>query len=731
MKLLKISFIVFLMVLFLSGRASADPKSPGFFYFMPVVERIVPPERLGPFLGSVMTIATDPINPGVLYAGTWGSGIFKSSDRGQTWAPVNAGLANLLIQTLAVDRVNPAYVYAGTYYDSTVYSGVYRSKTGGQAWQPGGAMINTYNGAPVNRPVVYTLAAVPGVGGLVYAGTRMKDLVPGQAIYGGGGVFKSPDHGATWLPANSGLPAEDLYVYDLSVDPANPGRVYAAMHVSGAYASDTAADTWYNMHPPDISGRVIGVDPFNPANVYFGVWHGMGLFRTEDRGNQWRGSGLSGLRLDGLTIDPTNSTYVYASTSATISAIPPGLYRSSDHGSSWTASSLNQSFSKAAVDPFDGKIVYVGAGYSGVQRSSDHGASWASSTWGLSGFSVTSVAANPANPQILYSALNQWGVMKSYDRGATWSQASTGLPALANLTRLVMDPADPQVLYAATSDAGVYVTRNGGSTWAQAATGYPSLVAGLQVGGQSAASAADVPLEISDPLHNRPAPALAQRDLDVASESQAAAGQANQTSATSVSGLSLAVSPATRAVLVGTLGRGVMRLTGASWGPTLLNTGNVYVLRFDQTPKKVFAGVDAAKGSLLVSSDDGLSWTASATGLSGRTVYTISQSSLQASLYYAGTDSGLYRSEDGGVTWAAAGLAGQAVTAVQADLNMVNAVTAGTPTGLYSSLDKGINWNGIEAALNNFGIQQILPDPADKHFYYLATRFGGTVRVMR
>jgi photosystem II stability/assembly factor-like uncharacterized protein len=571
--------------------------------------------------------------------------------------------------------------------------------------------------------VVYALAADPLNGGVVYAGTRMKDVAPN--IFGGGGVFKSPDHGATWLTANTGLPPDDLYVYDLSIDPKNSSRVYAAVHVSGAYATDNAGGQWNNLSAPDTSGRVIAVDPLNPLTVLFGVWHGMGLFRSEDRGASWRGSGLSGLRLASLSVDPTNSNYVYATTSESIVGIPSGLYASSDNGQSWNPSSLNPNITKTLVDPFDGSYVYAGTVYSGLMRSLDHGATWNYSNWGLSGFSVTGMAVSPANAALIYAALNQWGVMKSLDHGANWQQASAGLPALANLTGLVMDPADPQVLYVATADAGVYVSRDGAASWAPVTTGYPAALAVQTAPGLDGLQSASSQPELNDPLHNRPAPPVQQRDQDVAQNALQAT-----TSVTSVSGLSLAVSPlASRAVLVGTLGKGISRLVGASWGATSLSTGNVYTLIYDQAGR-AFAGVDAASGSLLVSSNDGRNWAASAVGLAGRTVYAISQSKLLNNLVYAGTDSGLFRSEDGGATWTPAGLTGQAVTALQADLNHASAVTAGTPSALYASLDKGASWQAIETSLDNFGIQQILPDPADNHFVYLATRFGGVVRIL-
>jgi len=716
-----IGIVLLFAALGLSGSGTGVPAvnaAAASLLFLPAVSnQSAGVERLGPFLGTVMSLAVDPTQPGVLYAGTWGSGVYKSSDRGRTWAPVNLGLDNLLVQALAVDYQSPAYVYAGTYYNPGVASGVYVSPDGGLTWQPGGPMINIYGGQPVDRPVVYALAADPNNAGVVYAGTRMKNLVPGQEIYGGGGVFKTLDHAATWQTANDGLPADDLYVYDIDVDPGDPLRVYAALHQSGAYGSDSGGAGWTNLGAPDGSGRAIAVDPLDPRTLFFGVWHGMGLLRGADLGASWSLSGLTELRVGGLAFDPRDSNFAYATTAGMTYGPTPGLFKSSDHARSWTPASLDYSFSQVAVDPFDGAYVYAGTIFHGLLRSTNRGASWSLSNWGLSGFAVSGLAADPNSPATLYAALSQWGVMKSTDRGANWSLASAGLPENANLSALAMDPADPQVLYAATSDAGICVTRDGAATWAALADGYPAL---------ASAAASAPPSPADDPLRERSIVPLAQRDADQADERAALESAVLSPAA----GLSLAVSPASRAVLAGTQGSGIRRLAGAAWSATSQASGSAYTFLFASTGK-VFAGMDAASGSLLVSSDDGQTWQPSAVGLNGRVVYALSQSAAQAGLYYAGTDAGLFRSLDGGATWTQAGLAGQAVTAVFASPDQAAVVTAGGPEALYLSRDQGVEWAESPEALRGYGIRAILADPADPHTLYLATRFGGVVCLRR
>ncbi len=49
----------------------------------------------------VLTLAIDPQTPITLYAGTWGGGVFKSTDGGGHWSALNTGLTNLFVNALA------------------------------------------------------------------------------------------------------------------------------------------------------------------------------------------------------------------------------------------------------------------------------------------------------------------------------------------------------------------------------------------------------------------------------------------------------------------------------------------------------------------------------------------------------------------------------------------------------------------------------------------------------
>ena len=83
----------------------------------------------GLYSGSVYSLAINPQNPLVVYAGTDGGGVFKTTDGGTNWRAVNTGLTNTDVLSLAINPQNPLVVYAGTHGGE-----VFKSIDGGQPY---------------------------------------------------------------------------------------------------------------------------------------------------------------------------------------------------------------------------------------------------------------------------------------------------------------------------------------------------------------------------------------------------------------------------------------------------------------------------------------------------------------------------------------------------------------------------------------------------------------------
>src|SRR5207249_11451133 len=62
----------------------------------------------------IAALAIDPQAPATLYAGTYSTGVFKSTDAGVTWGAVNTGLTSLYVRALVTSPLTPTTLYAGT-----------------------------------------------------------------------------------------------------------------------------------------------------------------------------------------------------------------------------------------------------------------------------------------------------------------------------------------------------------------------------------------------------------------------------------------------------------------------------------------------------------------------------------------------------------------------------------------------------------------------------------------
>ena len=76
-------------------------------------------------LGRVDAIALDPSRANVLYVGTWGHGVFKSNDGGQTWSALRLDTRNVSVIEIAPTR--PQTIYVGG-------EGIWKSTDGGATW---------------------------------------------------------------------------------------------------------------------------------------------------------------------------------------------------------------------------------------------------------------------------------------------------------------------------------------------------------------------------------------------------------------------------------------------------------------------------------------------------------------------------------------------------------------------------------------------------------------------
>ena len=238
---------------------------------------------------NVRCLIIDPLDPDILYAGTFGGGVFKTIDGGANWDAFNGDfllgeLLNLTILSLAMDPDDPDILYAGT-----AGNGVFRSINGASNWQ------NTLLSGTVN-----TLAVDPLNPNIVYAGTL------------GDGVFKSTNYGASFLPSNSGLTTPTVVM--IAINPLTTTTLYAGT-TGGLFKSTTTDPNWFNAGLGTLTVNAMAINPDRTTIIYAGT-AANGVYRSTTGGTSWGtfNEGLTAPSVFALAIDPSDPDTVYAGT---------------------------------------------------------------------------------------------------------------------------------------------------------------------------------------------------------------------------------------------------------------------------------------------------------------------------------------------------------------------------------------------------------------------------------
>ena len=209
-------------------------------------------------------MAIDPLTPTILYAGTYDGGVFKSTNGGGNWSPVNTGLTDIKVHALAIDPVTPTTLYAGTDNLPETNGGVFKSTNGGGNWSAVNTGLYVYS-------QILTLVIDPTTPDILYVGTGIGD-----------GLSKSTNGGSTWSAATAGL--SGMGVESLAIDPAMPSTLYAGTYDGGVFKSTNGGGNWsaFNVGLPATRVHALAIDPVTPKTLYAGTQHGVFAIQQTD-----------------------------------------------------------------------------------------------------------------------------------------------------------------------------------------------------------------------------------------------------------------------------------------------------------------------------------------------------------------------------------------------------------------------------------------------------------------
>jgi photosystem II stability/assembly factor-like uncharacterized protein len=454
-------------------------------------------------------LALDPSNPRVLYAGFWqvrrqphrfdsggpGSGLFKSTDGGDTWNEISRspGLPKGVLGRIGVtvSPANPERVWAIVEAED---GGVFRSDNAGRTW----TRVNEQ--AMLRQRAWYYSHII--------ADPRSADTVYALNV----GMFRSIDGGRTWNPIAT--PHGDNHA--LWIAPDNPLRMIEG-NDGGATVSNDGGRTWSSiMNQPTAQFYRVALDNDFPYNIY-GAQQDNTTVRTASRTSaagiserDWYdvGGGESGW----IAPDPRDSRIVFAGSYGgliTRHDARTGQVRNitawPDNPMGYGAEAMKYRFQwnyPILFSPHDPKTLYIGGNV--VMKTNNEGQSWEvispdltrndKSKMGTSGGPITqdntsveyyctifTMMESPVAKGVIWTGSDDGLVHVSRDAGKNWSNVTPKeMPEWIQINSIDASPNDAGTAYVAAtmykSDdfrPYLYKTSDYGKTWKKIVNGIP------------------------------------------------------------------------------------------------------------------------------------------------------------------------------------------------------------------------------------------------------------------
>jgi photosystem II stability/assembly factor-like uncharacterized protein len=411
----------------------------------------------------VESLAIDPADPDVVYAGTWHLP-WKTTDGGKSWHNIKKGVIDDSdVFSIIIDPAQPKIVFA------SACSGIYKSENAAE-------LFRKIEGIPSTARRTRVLKQDPAHREVVYAGTTE-------------GLYKTVDGGKHF----ERMTGPDVIVNDVFVDPGDSHRVLMATDRGGVLLSRDAAVSFVEANE-GFSGRKVEAllvensDPAsgNPARIFAGVVNDKaygGVFVSSDGGAHWEqmADGLEGRDVFALAKSPEGT--IVAGTNHGIFALEKNESTKDTPVFHWSSrSTIQNTLVKTATEThygtrvniekqvkdtrreMDGRVraldlsgeAWLAATPGGVYTSKDKGESWQGGpVMGVGDY--LAVAAHGAQ----LTAARKDGVVLSTDGGESWRPM--GIPAMLTRIHSIVFSTDGTLWLGARE--GVYFTHNLGKTW--------------------------------------------------------------------------------------------------------------------------------------------------------------------------------------------------------------------------------------------------------------------------
>lgn len=454
-------------------------------------------QSTGPDGGRLSTLWIDRLNSNRLLVGSGSNGLFESNDGGMSFQPVDGTpvtsdnpLRALGVRQLTGSPNNPQSLLMTTGI-TPPFGGVYRSTDSGASWHPvnqglpQGAISLSSLAYSHDGLAVYA-AASTGIhvsfdheswsflaNPSAFSGPRTVATSPTNAerLYVttfNYELFRSDDSGSSWLQIGDSF---ENYAFAVDQDPGE--RLIRSSSLGSIDISDDLGSTWTNVTTElfDSAGlaRIISLHPVPSSDRAFAL-STHGLFESLDNGAHWLPinrpqQAPTQFGADRFVVGPNNTLYLLSDV---------GLFTTSNGGESWHAKNAGiraHVFSDLEISPADGS--WVTRAFSAF-RSSDQGQSWSDIGIKVEPATTTrAIGLSSMNPTRMYAATNKT-LAGSNDTGQTWQSLGDPAEDGDGVALSWVDPTDDSNIVVAIVEAdfatqfgGLFRSVDGGMSWTQ------------------------------------------------------------------------------------------------------------------------------------------------------------------------------------------------------------------------------------------------------------------------
>jgi hypothetical protein len=708
--------------------------------------------------GRLTDIAIDPVDFRI-YAGGAQGGLWRSDDNGATWTPLTDALGSLATGAVTIDPGNRNVIYYGTGEgnlsgDSYAGVGIYKSTDRGNTWS---AVLGN---AQFRGRSVTTIAVDRTNSSVVLAGST-------SGIFGSGaaappaplptrGIYKSTDGGTTWtLRASPAGMAADVRASIVLQDPLVATRWYATMSnvdtVSGGlWLSTDNGDTWTSLNgvggAPTLAVPALGLNrywlsgTFNTGDalstLYLGTGHnnlsaarGGRIYKSTDSGATWAQQAAADDYCMGqcfydmpVWVEPGNKLNVYhggAGAVDTAGTTKSNIRRSTDGGATFVdimrcpapctanggvPTAIHSDTHAIMTQPGSGNILWV-SGDGGIWRSTDRGTTWQNRNTNLALTQFTGFDVNLASTvNQAYGGTQDNGTMGWTGTGVGWPHLDFGDGGFAEI-----DQGNPNNL------VHTYFNQSNNLVGVGCTTGGFATTQGNYL--QSFAPGNGI--TISDrvlfyaPIHLDNGSGAATSTLYYGTHR---IWRASNFFATGCGGGSVFVSLMGGTDLLG----GAGSFSAIETQPNAVAGNNADVIVAGSSTGRVFRTVNATAGTPAFTELD--------TALTPKpyisdvlvdpTIPVVPGTSgtiwvARSGFFGSVTGNQIRRSTDGGATWVTAGngIPDIPVNAIARDPLVASRLWAGTDIGIYMSSDNGLNWTVWGTGLPNAAVFDLKTSP--------------------